>query len=87
MSHNVIDHFKDPVSVFANLRRLLRNSSSPMVHATPCYEYLYEYTRFHLYFFTGRSVDYLCEKSGFRVEDRQEDMTRDFISVRYRQHD
>ena len=40
-----------------------------MAHATPCYEYLYEYTRFHLFFFAGKSKDLLLEKAGLQLVD------------------
>lgn len=38
-----------------------------MAHATPCYEYLCEYTRWHL-FFPGRSRELLARLAGLRVE-------------------
>ena len=41
---------------------LLKDNSCVMVHSTPCYEYLYEYARFHLIFFTGCSLYKLCEQ-------------------------
>lgn len=40
-----------------------------MSHATPCFEYLYEYTRFHLFFYLGRSRTLLAEKAGLVVSD------------------
>jgi len=41
-----------------------------MIHSTPCYQYAYEYSRWHLYFFVGKSIDFLCEKSGLEIETR-----------------
>jgi acyl dehydratase len=38
-----------------------------MSHATPCFQYLYEYTRFHLFFFPGRSLEVLAEAADLQV--------------------
>ena len=83
MSNNTLEHFKDPIAAFRFFKTLLKDRGSRMVHSTPCYEYLHEHTRFHLHFFTGKSLDYLCRESGFAVEDRIEDRAKDFISVRF----
>lgn len=39
-----------------------------MAHSTPCYEYRYDYSIFHLYFFIGRSLELLAKKTGFELE-------------------
>jgi len=39
-----------------------------MAHATPCFEYLFEYTRFHLFFFPGRSREVLAQRAGLKIE-------------------
>ena len=44
-----------------------------MSHASPCYDYLYEFTRFHVIFYTGRSVETLARKVRLRVENRERD--------------
>jgi len=46
-SNNVLEHFRHPVQELQRMERLLHEGGS-MAHATPCFEYLYEYTRFHL---------------------------------------
>ena len=61
-SNNVIEHFQDPVADFQFLRSLLKRGAA-MSHSTACYEYLYEYTRFHTVFYTGNSVKYLGSKA------------------------
>jgi hypothetical protein len=71
-SNNVIEHFVTPVSEFAFMRSLLKRGGV-MSHASPCYDYLYEFTRFHVIFYTGRSVETLARKVRLRVENRERD--------------
>ncbi len=66
-TNNMFEHLRDPVAELCFMKTLLASGEARMAHTTPCYHYLYEYTRFHLFFFTGRSVDVLCEKAGLRV--------------------
>ena len=40
-----------------------------MAHATPCFEYLYEFTRFHLFFFLGRSRELLAKSAGLDLSE------------------
>lgn len=61
-SNNVLEHLRHPVAELRHLASLLKPGGR-MSHATPCFEYLYEYTRFHLFFFTGRSRLYLAEQA------------------------
>ncbi|RWB56771.1 MAG: methyltransferase [Mesorhizobium sp.] len=67
-SNNVIEHFRDPVKQFLDFSALLAPGTR-MAHASPCYEYLYEYTRFHTVFLLGRSPEVLASRTGFRVVD------------------
>ena len=39
-----------------------------MVHGSGCYEYAFEYTRFHLTFFTGKSLDFLGRTLNMDIE-------------------
>lgn len=64
-SNNVLEHFRYPDIEIKKLSKLLKPNGR-MAHATPCFEYLYEYTRFHLFFFCGKSREILFEKSGVR---------------------
>ena len=50
------------------MRSLLRPGGR-MSHATPCFEYRYQYTRFHLHFFAGRSRALLAQKAGLIFEE------------------
>jgi len=67
-SNNVLEHLRYPVRELSEMRSLLK-SGGKMSHATPCFEYLYEYTRFHLFFFLGRSRSALADKAGLRIDD------------------
>ena len=62
-SNNVLEHFRDPVAELAAMARLLK-PEGVMAHATPCFEYLYEFTRFHLFFFTGRARAVMLQHAG-----------------------
>lgn len=61
-SHNVIEHLFDPVYDFQLMKSLLRDSDSKMSHSTPCYEYKYDFSIFHVHFYTGDSLLYLLKK-------------------------
>lgn len=67
-SNNVLEHLRYPLKELTFMSEILKPSAK-MSHATPCFEYLYEYTRFHLFFFLGRSRALLAEKSGLTVAD------------------
>lgn len=67
-SNNVIEHLRHPIQELSAMLQLLKDNGR-MAHATPCFEYLYEYTRFHLYFFLGKSFSIVAEQSGLEVED------------------
>lgn len=71
-SNNVLEHFRHPVQELSFMANLLELGGR-MAHATPCFAYLYEYTRFHLFFFTGRSRYVLTEKAGLVLVDFIED--------------
>ena len=63
-SNNLLEHLPDPAQELIFMKSLLSNTSAKMAHSTGCYEYMFEYTRFHMYFFTGRSLDVLAENAG-----------------------
>jgi len=65
-SHNFLEHPQDP-RVFLSACHALLKPGGRMAHSTPCYEYLFERSPVHLYFFVGGSVSALCEATGFRV--------------------
>jgi hypothetical protein len=69
MSNNVIEHFLDPVAQFREFHTLLMPGGF-MAHSSPCYDYRYEFSRFHTLFLLGRSAEVLAERTGFRVVER-----------------
>ena len=62
-SNNVLEHLRDPVGELRLLASLLTYDGR-MAHTTPCFEYLYEFTRFHLFFFLDRSRQALIGQAG-----------------------
>ena len=67
-SHNVLEHLFDPAGTTKRLGNLL-TSGGRIVHATPCFEYRYEFSRFHIFFFTGRSPYVLADMANMSIVD------------------
>lgn len=65
-SNNVLEHLRNPADELQRMSRLLKPGGR-MSHSTPCFEYLYEYTRFHLFFFLGRSKELVAEQAGLSI--------------------
>lgn len=87
-SNDVIEHFVNPVEELLYMKRLLRDSEAKMAHSTSCYEYKHEETRFHTFFFTGDSLEYLCKKTGLQSCDYVNDLEQnDFICHVFKQKD
>ena len=70
-SHDLLEHLRYPVDTFKLFHRILAPNGI-MAHSTACYRYVYEYERFHLVFYTGESVNTLCDRSGFYVIENQD---------------
>lgn len=66
-SNDLIEHLQRPVEDLKRMGTLLK-PDAVMVHGSGCYEYAFEYTRFHLYFLTGNSLQRLASLAGFTVE-------------------
>lgn len=66
-SNNVLEHLRHPARDLAAMRALLRQGGR-MSHATPCFEYLYEFTRFHLFFYPGRARATLAARAGLQID-------------------
>lgn len=71
-TNNVLEHFRYPEKDLSFISSIVLPGGL-MAHATPCYEYLYEYTRFHLFFFLGRSREVLASKAKLTIVDFVED--------------
>jgi hypothetical protein len=80
-SNNLLEHLRQPVEELVFMRSLLKPNGR-MSHATPCFAYLYWYTRFHLYFYLGRSREVLARKAGLLMCDFIED--GEFMNVIYK---
>lgn len=66
-SNDLLEHLPDPIGELQFMKLLLRTAESKMSHCTGCFLYKYEYTRFHMFFFTGNSVHVLAEKAGLSI--------------------
>jgi len=53
-SNNVIEHLFSPLDQFLDFRTLLKPDGR-MVHASPCYEWSFAFTRFHVFFPLGEA--------------------------------
>lgn len=68
ISHNVLEHLLDPVQTTQRLSTLLKPKGT-LIHSTPCFEYLYEFSHLHVFFFLGKSAETLAEMSGMKILD------------------
>ncbi len=66
-SNNVLEHLREPADDLRRMKAWMKPGAT-MAHATPCFEYLYEFTRFHLFFFPGRSREILAERAGLSIQ-------------------
>lgn len=83
-SNNLLEHLRDPVGELRFMAGLLKPGAA-MAHATPCFRYAYEYTRFHLHFYLGRSRELLMNRAGLSMVDFTED--GDFVNAVCRPRD
>ena len=84
ISNNVLEHLRNPLEDLLFMKKILRDSESIMVHSTPCYEYLYEFTRFHVVFFTGNSIHVLAKAAGLEAYDRFETVIEKSPCITYK---
>lgn len=79
-SNDLLEHLIDPISDLKFMKSLLRTPDSKMAHSTSCYSYKYEYTRFHTFFYTGKSSSVLSESVGLKIVAEVDELeTEDFI--------
>jgi hypothetical protein len=67
MSNNLLEHLQDPVQDLLFMKSLLKGKTDLMARSTPCYKYCCEISKYHLYFFVDKSIEYLCLNSGLFV--------------------
>jgi 2-polyprenyl-3-methyl-5-hydroxy-6-metoxy-1,4-benzoquinol methylase len=60
ISHNVLDHLQNPVRDLLLMKSLLKPGGR-MIHASDGFAYELHYTKFHLFFFVGKSMEYLTK--------------------------
>ena len=65
-SNDLIEHLRHPTDDLRSMASLLKEGGR-MVHGTRCYDYAYEFTRFHLFFPVGGSLDRLAANAGLRA--------------------
>jgi len=65
-THNVLEHYQDPINELKLHKSLLKDDGM-IVHSTVCYNYECVDTRFHLFFFLGKSPEYLANKAGLKL--------------------
>ena len=65
-SQDLMEHLRNPIDELRFMSSLL-NPGGVMNHVTGCWEYMYEYTRFHLFFFLGRSREVLASRAGMHL--------------------
>lgn len=82
-SNNLLEHLQDPVAYFEAMKSLVRPEAS-LAHATPCYYYAYDFTRFHLFFFTGHSINIICERTGYEVVSTAESDDKEYVNYVFR---
>lgn len=68
LTHNVLEHLFDPIGTTGKLGRLLVPGGR-LVHATPCFDYRYDFTHYHVFFFTGRSPEVMASRAGMKIID------------------
>lgn len=79
-SNDLLEHLINPIEDLLFMKSLLMNPDAKMSHSTACYAYVHEYTRFHTHFFTGKSLDVLCERAGLKILDSRDELeNNDFI--------
>lgn len=76
-SNNLLEHLRYPVDDLAYMQSLL-TADGKMAHSTPCYSYRYEFSRFHLVFYTGDAVRHLCERLGMEIVSHEYDEAKEY---------
>lgn len=81
-SNDLLEHLRYPVEDIAFMCSLLKDGGL-MSHTTPCYDYAFEYTRFHLFFYTGNSVQKICEQLKLSVISSEQDYAKGYINYTF----
>lgn len=79
-SNNYIEHVINPIE---DIKYILShiNTGGKLVLISSCFEYAIEYTHYHTFFFIGKSLDILCQKTGMKlVESKKLDLDKDVFT-------
>jgi len=63
ISNNVLDHLQDPINELLFMKSLLKPACS-MIHASDGFQYAVHYIKNHLFFFIGKSVQFISDAIG-----------------------
>ncbi len=66
MSHNFIEHVQNPADFFRECSMMIKPGGK-MAHSSACFDYVYEVSPFHLFFYPGTSVEKLAARTGFKL--------------------
>lgn len=58
ISNNLLDHLQNPIEELLFMKSIL-NKEASMIHASDGFKYDIPFTKFHLFFFVGKSVEYV----------------------------
>lgn len=67
MSNNFIEHVIHPYEDLSLLKTHL-NPNGKLIFMTSCFEYSYEFTHYHTFFFIGKSLDILASQLDMKIE-------------------
>lgn len=65
-THNFIEHLQHPLAQFKSWNAMLKVGDK-MAHSSACFEWLFDHSNFHLFYFLGRSLSLLAERTGFEI--------------------
>ena len=82
ISNNVLDHMQDPIEILKLMKSLLKSNAS-MIHASDGFDYNIPYTKAHLYFFVGKSVEYITKNIGMAYEEIPYDINPEIKIVKW----
>ena len=71
-SNNLLEHLQDPVKAIQKLGLLLKDGGL-QCHKTPCYEYCYDFSSWHIIYPVGRSLNILISRSGQELVEKIKD--------------
>lgn len=70
-SHNVIEHLINPIDDINDMLSYLKDNGI-LIISSPCWNYCYEFTHFHTFFFVNKSVNVLISKLNLVLLDNIE---------------